>query len=191
MKFCALFASWYARMEDKQEQAMIATDGTLHCTVGLATPMEFGLPWYSHIILRGFYFAQFVHSVARQHALRLHGDPLTDHRVFAGVCTIPGQQVARAELCTTTLSLSHRCCSGPHCVSFSLCASLGHPPGLHQPWQHVRGTASGHWSDKTLQGRAGHCMRQLLCDNIARLPQWRWNRRFFRQPGKEPETHSH
>ena len=112
---------------------MVATDGTLQCTVGLATPMEFGLPWYAHIILRGFYFAQFVHSVARQHALRLHGDPLADHRVLAGVCDIPGQQVARAELCTRTLGLSHRCCSGPHCVSFSLCASQGHPPGHINP----------------------------------------------------------
>ena len=39
--------------KDTQEQAMAATDGKLRCTVGLAIPMEFGLPWYSHIILKG------------------------------------------------------------------------------------------------------------------------------------------
>ena len=37
---------------------------------------------------------------------------------------------------------------------------------LHQSRQHVRGTPSGHWSDETLQGRAGHCMRQVLCVTI-------------------------
>ena len=31
---------------------MAATDGKLQCTVGLAIPMEFGMPWYSHIILK-------------------------------------------------------------------------------------------------------------------------------------------
>ena len=38
--------------KDKQEQAMAATSGKLQCTVGLAI-MEVGLPWYSHIILKG------------------------------------------------------------------------------------------------------------------------------------------
>ena len=39
--------------KDKQEQAMAATNGKLHCTVGLAIQMEFSLPWYSHIVLKG------------------------------------------------------------------------------------------------------------------------------------------
>ena len=32
---------------------MAATNGKLQCTVGLAIPMEFGLPWCSHMILKG------------------------------------------------------------------------------------------------------------------------------------------
>ena len=36
-----------------QKQAMAAADGKLQCIVGLAIPMDFGMPWYSHIILKG------------------------------------------------------------------------------------------------------------------------------------------
>ena len=91
---------------------------------------------------------------------------------------------------TRSLGLSHRCCSGPHCVCFSLCASQAHPPMLHQSRQHVRGTASGHWSDDTLQGRARHCMRQLLCVHTARHHPCRWKRRSLRQPCTEQESHA-
>ena len=96
--------------KDKQEQAMAATDGKLQCTVGLAI-----LPH----CLESYNSAQFAFSVARQHALCLQGDPLADHRVCAGVCDIPGQQVVRVELSTRSLGLSDRCCSSPHCVCFS------------------------------------------------------------------------
>ena len=77
-----------------------------------------------------------------------------------------------------------------HCVCFSLCASQAHLPMPHQSRQHVRSTASGRWSDETRQGRAGHCMRQLVCDNTARHPPCKWKRRSLRQPCKEQEAHA-
>ena len=74
--------------------------------------------------------------------------------------------------------------------AFSLCASQAHPPMLHQSQQHFRGTASGHWSDETLQGRGGHCTRQLLCDRSARHHPCKWKRRPLRQPCTEQESHA-
>ena len=77
--------------------------GKLQCTVGLAIPMEVQFALVLPHYLERYYFAHFAFRVARQHALCLHGDPLADHRVHAGVCDTPGQQAERAELSTRSL----------------------------------------------------------------------------------------
>ena len=153
----------------------------MHCGLGDTNGIRFALVLRHY--LERYYFAQFAFSVSKQHALCLHGGPLADHRVHAGVCDIPGQQAARAELSTRPLGLSHRCCSGPHCVCFSLCASQAHQPMLHQssstsvaqpadigvmkPFKDALATACGNFFATTLLDtiRAGGSV--VLSDSLA------------------------
>ena len=164
---------------------MAATDGKLQCTVGLAIPMEFGLPWYSHIILKGTTPRSLPSAWSDNMPCACTETHWQTIESCAGVCDIPGQQAARAE--------------PQHQIYGSFSSMLlrstlrmqAHPPMLHKSRQHVRGTASGHSSDETLQGRAGHCMRQLLCVHTARHHPCRWKRRSLRQPCTEQESHAY
>ena len=78
---------------------------------------------------------------------------------FLESVTFLDNKVARAELCTRSLALSHRCCSGPLLAlrfpSTSTCAASI--------------LAARAWHSQTLQGRADRCMRQLLCDHTTVL----------------------
>ena len=155
---------------DKQEQAMAATDGKLQCAVGLAIPMEFGMPWYSHIILKDttsrswssawpdnmLCASTVTHWQITESLLEfvtLLDNKLTELRSGPGpwVFLIDVASVHIAYAFRSVLPKhTHQCCINRDSTSVAQSADIG--------------------SDETVQGRDGHCMRRFLCDDIARHP---------------------
>ena len=89
-----------------------------------------------------------------------------DHRVYACVCNIPGQQAARAELSTRSLGLPDRCCS---CHINRGSTSVAQPAdiGVMKPFKDALATVCGNFFATTLLNTicAGGCV--VLSDSLA------------------------